>query len=72
MASSPVVLQHIFILSILVYFVILSEAKDLLSSHCRGQQVLRFSQGDNYALCCEIAWRDNKRARTNSTTSGVT
>jgi hypothetical protein len=40
----------LLICKFLTKFVILSEAKDLLSCHCARQQVLRFAQDDNTAL----------------------
>jgi hypothetical protein len=42
----------------LVYFVILSEAKDLLSDAQARKQVLRFAQDDNSVLGCELAMHD--------------
>jgi len=53
--------------------VVLSEAKDLCIPALQADtQVLRFAQDDSWGLCRELAGHDAKRARTNSTTSGVT
>src|ERR1035437_5104505 len=52
----------LLICKFLTKFVILSEAKDLLSCYCARQQVLRFAQDDKMVLCCELQSRLNPRS----------